>query len=247
MQTLGDVDAVSPDYVDLKDEAMDDTHLFIQTRHKHPAFAQWQSLVLSHRPAAPEDRALRLLDIGCGVGGFLDFAKETGAEVYGFDASPVQVRHCQLRHPSVRLSYSIDDYFRQLGQRPALDAITMWDVFEHIREPLNFLAGVRQACAPETLMFVSVPSGAINPAKIAIGKMTGRQPGLIPWEHVFYYTKRSLPAMFDRAGFDVLDVGSVATYQRPPSPHEFVRRAAHRLLAPTRYAFQIYALVRVRG
>ena len=176
----------------------------------------------------------------------LAFAQAQGQKVYGFDASPVQVERCRQRHSNVRLAYSIDDYFSQIGERPALDAITMWDVFEHIREPLDFLSGIRSACQRETLVYVSVPSGAINPAKIALGKLLGRPPGLIPWEHVFYYTKRSLPAMFERAGFDVLDLGAVEIYRRPPSVHERARRLAHTLLAPTPYAFQIFALARIK-
>ena len=243
MQTLGEVEAISPDYVDLAEEALNENHTYIQTQHKQQAFEQWFRLFRQHRGSTLE--SLNVMDIGCGVGGFLDFAQAQGAQTFGFDASKVQVERCQQSHHQVRFSFSVKEYFEQLAEKPAIDAITMWDVFEHIRNPIEFLTQIREVCNTNSLVYVSVPSGAINPLKLRLAQLCRTDPGLIPWEHVFYYTKKSLPDVFKRAGFDVLEVGSVATYRRAYSTHEMLRRIGHGLLASTPYSFQIYALARV--
>jgi hypothetical protein len=36
----------------------------------------------------------------------------------------------------------------------------MWDVLEHVRDPLWLLSGLRVHSCPQTLLFVSVPSGS---------------------------------------------------------------------------------------
>ena len=145
------------------------------------------------------------------------------------------------------MAYSLEEYALKLGGQPLVDAITMWDVFEHIRNPLEFLQQIQSACHPQTLVYVSVPSGAINPLKARLARLLGRGAGLIPWEHVFYYTKKSLPAIFERAGFEVVETGAVRAYRRAWSPHELLRRIAHSLLSPTRYSFQIYVLARIKS
>jgi hypothetical protein len=67
---------------------------------------------------------------------------------------------------------------------------------------------------------------------------------LCPWEHVFYYTPKSLRAVLERAGLKVVEIGGVVTYERPMSPQEAIRRAVTKGLNNTRYALQIYAIAR---
>jgi SAM-dependent methyltransferase len=244
-QTLGDIAPVSPDYIGLEEKDLVDEHVYLQRAHKRPAFEQWLKAIRRLTPPfAPQRRSV--LDIGCGVGGFLEFAASKGLQPYGFDASTAQARVARATFPNVRNSIGIDDYVAQLDHAPAFDYVTMWDVFEHIREPRSLLRSICPHMTPTGLLFVSVPSGATTRLKLIIAKMTGREPGLIPWEHVFYYTKRSLRNMFETNGFDVLSVDGVAPYVRSLSAHEVARRAAHRLLAATPWAFQISAFARPR-
>ncbi len=241
-QTVGDVAAVSPDYVRLTAEDLSDDHRFLQTKHKLAAFRQWHGLMQAHgKPRG------RVLDIGCGVGGFLDFAAAAGYDVQGFDASDVQAASARERHPLVRNAISFDAYRAALGQDvPPLDMVTMWDVFEHIRAPQPLLADIRQHLAPDGLFFLSIPGGGLNGAKVAIRKLLGKPPGLIPWEHVFYHVPKSLEKVLVDNGFDVVALGGTVPYERAPSLGESVRQGVQRLIAPTSLALQIYAIARPR-
>jgi 2-polyprenyl-3-methyl-5-hydroxy-6-metoxy-1,4-benzoquinol methylase len=241
-QTVGDVAAVSPDYVRLTAEDLSDDHRFLQTRHKLAAFQQWQSLMQAHgKPAG------RVLDIGCGVGGFLDFAASAGYEVGGFDASEVQATSARERHPLARNAICFETYRAAIGHDvPPIDMVTMWDVFEHIREPRPLLADIRKHLAPDGLFFLSIPGGGLNGAKVAIRKVLGKPPGLIPWEHVFYHVPKSLDKVLNDNGFAVVDCGGTVPYERAPSPAETVRQGVQKLIARTSLALQLYAIARPR-
>jgi 2-polyprenyl-3-methyl-5-hydroxy-6-metoxy-1,4-benzoquinol methylase len=245
-QTLGEVEPVSPDYIDLVEEDLDPAHRFLQTAHKLPAFLQWRALVTNHLKNPLEKSTV--LDIGCGIGGFLDFARSLDLTTFGFDASKAHAKEAQSQHSSVRHAISSAGYFQALGFRPQIDLVTLWDVFEHVRDPAKFLADIHDVLRTSNgTLFISVPSGAMNPTKVRIARARKRPVGLIPWEHVFYYTPKSLRRVTEEAGFDVLDLGGVQPYIRQPlTMHEALRRTAHHALRNTSHALQIYVLARPR-
>lgn len=239
-QTVGDIPPVSPDYIDLADTDLDDDHRFLQTAHKRPAFEQWAALMA---PVPGE----RLLEIGCGVGGFLDFAATQGLATYGFDASRAQAEAARANHPHVTVSASVASYAAGLEPGLRFDHAVLWDVFEHLRDPAALLADLRGIMAPGGRLFASVPSAGPIAAKLALGRLTGRPvaDALIPWEHVFYHSPKSLRRLFGNAGWRIVGAGGVATYVRTWSAAEALRRAAHRLLRDTPYAFQIFAVATI--
>lgn len=240
-QTIGDIAPVSPDYVDLDAADLDAPHRFLQTTHKLPAFEQWAALV---RPQPGQ----QLLEIGCGIGGFLDFAAAQGVVVYGFDASHAQAAEARARHAHVAAAASIDEYAAQLADQVSFNHVVMWDVFEHLRDPAHLLVELRERMAPGGQLFISVPNAGPVAAKLAFGTALGRPvaDALIPWEHVFYHSRKSLGRLLDAAGWRLARTGGVATYVRPWSAAEAARRVAHRLLRDTPYAFQIYAVAVIR-
>jgi 2-polyprenyl-3-methyl-5-hydroxy-6-metoxy-1,4-benzoquinol methylase len=242
-QTLGELEAISPDYVDLEQGDLDEAHVYLQRNHKHNAFRQlFQRLeAVSNKKFEKND----LLDIGCGVGGFLDYLQLNSPQVnrFGFDASAAQVEIAKQLHPNVKLAMDAKKYSSELGGK-RFDVATMWDVFEHIRDPNSFLRSISSVIEPGGYLVISVPCGAVNPVKVASKRLLGRKLGLIPWEHVFYYTKNSLRMVLSEAGFQVAEIGYVYPYRRRMGLSEFVRVTAHHALGRTRYAFQIYAIAR---
>ncbi len=246
-QTQGDVAPVSPDYVDLAADDLDELAVFTQTAHKHAAFGQWAALMsaMTGRSFGGPGRETRsLLEIGCGIGGFLDFAAPLGLDCYGFDASRAQVAAAVVRHPHVSLATDVGAYVAGLATPPRFDFAVMWDVLEHIREPAALLAALQPLMAPGGLLFVSVPNARPVRAKLLAGRIAGRpvNDALLPWEHVFYHSPKSLRRLFAVTGWRVLAIGGVATYTRPPNLAEILRRLGHVLLRRTPAALQIHAI-----
>ena len=247
-QTLGDISAISPDYIDLRESDIDSNHYWLQTGHKKTAFRQWSSLMhqYSSTRIVPPLLIGSVMDIGCGVGGFLDYASSQGLRTYGFDASKAQVKKAQKKHHSVRCCTDVHQYLSEFELQNKINYVTMWDVFEHIREPQRVLSGIHRCLDPDGLLYISVPNGASTMLKLYLARFLRKTPGLIPWEHVFYYTKRSLRVVLEKNGFIVKDIGAVVAYPRHISMHEIIRRSGHLMLAKTRYAFQIYAVATPR-
>ncbi len=227
IQTVEHYADLSPDYVDLEASAVDESRLWCQGEHKLPAFRQW--LAYASRLAPSNHRTL--LDVGCGTGGFLSFASANGFRVYGFDASRTQAEHAMTLFPGVRHATSLQDYLEILDQ-PQLkfDFITLWDVFEHIRNPVPFLQQLADALRPGGRLFISVPNGKAIPWKIRIRRALNKSSDLAPWEHVFYHSIQSLQQCVRASSLEPAHHGAVACYPRPLSTFELCRRAGFLVL-----------------
>ncbi len=222
IQTAEHYADISPDYVDIETAALDEARIWCQGAHKLPAFKQW----LTHASRLAASIHPTLLDVGCGTGGFLSFASANGLRVYGFDASRAQAGHAMTLFPDVRHASSLPAYLETLNQ-PQLkfDFITLWDVFEHIRNPVPFLQQLADALQPGGHLFISVPNGGAIPWKIRIRSALNKPLDLAPWEHVFYHSIQSLERCTKGASLETVRCGAVACYPRPLSPFEACRRA----------------------
>lgn len=77
----------------------------------------------------------RLLDIGCGNGAFLEFARRAGWQVSGIDPDPVAVDAARKRGLDVRQgSVELLD-----AEHEAFDGITLSHVIEHVHAPIALL------------------------------------------------------------------------------------------------------------
>ncbi|MEO5339255.1 MAG: class I SAM-dependent methyltransferase [Magnetococcus sp. MYC-9] len=242
IQTLEQYVAVSPDYVTLAGRSIDQAHLWCQAGHKQPAFRQWQRITQPHWPTGPR----RLLDVGCGTGGFLTHAARQGWEVFGFDASQAQVDHARQHFPHVHRATRCLEYLARLSTpSPPFAMITLWDVFEHIRDPHPFLEELSAALADDGLLFLSIPNGGALHWKRSLYRILGKPLSLDPWEHCFYYSCHALQRWLPEWGFQVLGIGSVICYPRPLSLFEMARRTGFALMnrVPS-LAPQIFCLAR---
>ena len=244
IQTVDRHAPISPTYIDLESTDMDEDRLWVQANHKAPAFTQWFELV---------EKSLfngaRLLDIGCGTGGFLHFVKDRGMQLYGFDASKAQAEYAAVKFDRVRCASSVSEYCQMLGDSSLkFDFITMWDVLEHIREPVAFLREIGDRLSDQGVLFVSIPNGGALRWKLPLRRALGKEPDLIPWEHVFFFSRQSLAETFTKAGLHLESSGAVKCYPRAPSIFEMFRRIGFFILTlvPS-YSPQLYGLGRRRS
>ncbi len=234
----------SPDYVDLAQDAIEDDRLWCQGEHKLKAYAQWERVFGRFGVAV---KGARLLDVGCGTGGFLDYVRSLGVLGAGFDASAAQVQAALARGLDVHHSVSPARFRSETAEDRGFDIVTLWDVFEHLRDPKGFLEELTPLMKPGALLFLSIPNGGALRWKRAIWEAAGRKFSYEPWEHVFYFRPKSLARYLEAWGFECLEVGSVVAYERKPSAGEFLRRAAFRATAALPAVNpQIYAVARKR-
>jgi SAM-dependent methyltransferase len=128
----------------------------------------------------------RVLDFGCGFGEFLEMCRLFGFEAVGIDRS------------NARRSGAGVEIFAELDDVPGVfDAITMFEVLEHLDDPLAVLNELGSRLRPRGVMIVEVPD-------------TSNVPGIDtrdsyykvhPLDHINAFTPETLIGIMDRAGF----------------------------------------------
>lgn len=146
----------------------------------------------------------RLLDIGCGLGYFLNVAESEGFEVYGLDLSSYAVEACRSRFDGrVKQGLLEPDAFPE----KMFDVVTMFDLFEHVYHPTNFLSTLHSIMKPDGIVVITTPNH-----RSVLSRVSGRRwvSYKLP-EHVYYYTPDTLSKMV-KPFFTVETVQSAGQY-----------------------------------
>lgn len=144
----------------------------------------------------------RLLDFGCGGGGYLKRMADNGWTVTGLDAAVGAVRSVQeelglralvgsLPHPDLAPC--------------SFDVITMWHSIEHVHRPLTILREAFRLLVPGGNIVVACPNSASWAAR-AFGP---NWFGLDLPRHLTHFTPSTLTAMLIAAGFRMSEVKHV--------------------------------------
>ena len=141
----------------------------------------------------------RLLDIGCGFGFGLDFARRMlGWEVRGYDPSPAAAAgRAQLGLPIVPAE------FRPETAEARYDIVLCSELLEHLPDPAGFLAALPRCMADDGVLLLTTP--AIEAAQ------PDTPPGLLLpllslGYHLVLQSAESLAALLRRAGFAQVSV-----------------------------------------
>jgi len=144
-----------------------------------------------------------VLDVGCGNGSFLQFAKESSWETFGADI--------RLSPETANLTCPLWE-----GRLPEIDfgeakfdVIRFNHVLEHLQNPLIELARCRDLLNPGGIVFVGVPNLAgvsprIKSLQSRLGLKNKRWRHYAATHHLYFFTPSTLRSMIERAGFAVL-------------------------------------------
>ncbi len=138
------------------------------------------------REAVPEARTL--LDFGAGSGAFVSAAREAG-----FDA--VGVERIEAARARARASYGLE-LLEAMPEDTHYDVVTLWDVIEHLRDPVALLKWLRSRMAPGGVIVLETGNYE-NWKRLAQGDTWG----LYLLDHQFYFTPASLKMVARKAGF----------------------------------------------
>ena len=91
---------------------------------------------------------------------------------------------------------------------PAVDAVVLADVLEHLRSPAQTLALVRNALREDGRVFISVPNIANITVRLGLlfGVFEYRDRGILDATHLRFYTKRTIRREVENAGFRILEM-----------------------------------------
>jgi 2-polyprenyl-3-methyl-5-hydroxy-6-metoxy-1,4-benzoquinol methylase len=170
----------------------------------------------------------RLLDVGCGMGGFAVAAALQGARVVGVEYNPGYAAITELRAARHHLHLPVVVAAGEAIPLPAarFDAATCWDVLEHVQSPDLLLAELARTLRPGGVLLLT----AINrlafrdphyhlpllnwmprPAAEALIVLAGRRKGGAfrdrqQLSSMHYYTWGALSRLASRHGFRLYDL-----------------------------------------
>jgi SAM-dependent methyltransferase len=156
-----------------------------------------------------------LLDVGCGTGLFLAVARRRGWAVTGIDANAEATAYAREH---LGLDVQTGDFADFAGSGRGFDAITMWDIIEHSRDPVGLLGAARRALAPGGAVALSTPNrrstldvvaGALY--HVTAGRFTAPLEKFYISQHFLYFSPPTLAAALGRAGLSVAELVGEAT------------------------------------
>ncbi len=161
----------------------------------------------------------KLLDVGCGVGHFLAASKKRGWTVQGLDIS-------HAAQKAARQAYGLDVQVGTLEnsalQTGSFDAVTLWDVIEHIRRPIENVRAANRLLRVGGILVMKTPNelSLFKQAVLAFYRLFGdRAAFLLKYlyyvPHYFSYSKRNMDILLDRCGFQAI------SYEADETPQEF--------------------------
>lgn len=147
----------------------------------------------------------RLLDVGCGMGLFLEAAHTSGRwEVAGIEPTEVA---CNI----VRQGLGVPVHMGTLVDYPApdkpFDLITLWNVLEHVPDPTDTLGRCNAMLADGGVLSLTIPN-VEGVGKRVFGKYW------VGWDlprHLYIFPRPVLETMLNQMGFELIDARCLST------------------------------------
>lgn len=149
---------------------------------------------------APRVPKGRILDVGASTGHFLAVAVAHGYDGYGVEPNPEMARFAATELGLSNIFCGALEDARYPSD--SFDAITLWDVLEHVPDPGTLLAEARRVLRPEGWLFAYTEN--VDSFNLLITREFSEM--ISPDVHLRHYSARTFRREFEQAGFHVEDV-----------------------------------------
>lgn len=145
----------------------------------------------------------RVLEVGCGYGHLLSKFDPGRWERFGVDPSPRAAAQARAAY-----GLEIAEQFPKVGayEAASFDVVLMFDVIEHLDDPAEVLGTVWDALRPGGVFVL----GTGNVSSLNARFWRGRWGYYGSWEHISFYSPRSIRDFLRREGFDDVRIQRVS-------------------------------------
>jgi SAM-dependent methyltransferase len=151
------------------------------------------------RKTRPRDlKSLKVLEVGCGLGFFLDVCEEVGIRAEGCDIVERAIEYANRERERARVG-TLDGHYAA----ESFDAVFAFNLIEHLPHPKEFLAEAHRVLKKGGVLVVETPiqeSLFHRMARLGYALSKGRLNlfGMDPGGHVYKFSKRTFA---DHTGF----------------------------------------------
>jgi len=137
----------------------------------------------------------RLLDVGCAFGVSVEVAKDFGWDAYGLEVNPHAV---SIAQKSVGSRVKVGDFESALLDARSYEGVLLWDVLEHLSDPLKTLQQANRLLSMNGVMIINTPSTKSLSARLMRGFWHHFKT-----EHLCYLSPKNLKRALNAAGFEL--------------------------------------------
>ena len=143
----------------------------------------------------------RLLDVGCNFGSLVFLANNLGFDAQGIDIDRKAIEYGQKKF-SLENKIYVQDLYHANFPVESFDVITMIHVLEHILELDRFLRETFGILKKRGIILIETP----NLDSLWFKLLKEKWYGLVPEEHVWIFTPKSLTNILKRNSFDIIKI-----------------------------------------
>lgn len=162
-------------------------------RRKFYQYLDWLQIELSGRT---------LLDYGCGVGTFIECALERGWQAHGVEVSPEIARYAQRER-------KLPVWLPQEWPAQAYDAITLWDVVEHLEDPRKTLQELVGHLKEGGVLMLETPDAdfalrhvSLQALRLSRGALDLARFFFYP-DHRYYFSVKTITLLLEQLGLEL--------------------------------------------
>lgn len=137
----------------------------------------------------------RLLEVGCGMGGFLQVAEED-FDVEGIDVSRFAIRSLRTHFGCRVHAYNVEQW---PAPKRKYDVIAIFNTLEHLKQPKAVVEKMQAALNDDGMVIGSVPNNSG-----IVGKLITRMGNFFDRTHVSVFTPSTWWGIFREAGFSTI-------------------------------------------
>jgi 2-polyprenyl-6-hydroxyphenyl methylase/3-demethylubiquinone-9 3-methyltransferase len=188
------------------------TYIETQLQANPQKFRNQANILKKHLPL----KNAKVLDIGCGGGLFLSLLKQEGTEAIGIELSDSRAQYAKTRHNLEIHKHPVESEFWQNSYANYFDAVTLWDVIEHVNFPYQTLQSAMNLLKPGGLLLIDTPcrdsfyhrSGALT-YRLTGGKYPTFLNAMYS-SHLFghkqIFSTIEIKSLFESVGLDIIDL-----------------------------------------
>lgn len=137
----------------------------------------------------------RILDVGCGIGYFLEEASKRGWEVYGTEYTDEAVSICQAKGINIQKGILNPSNY----ESEFFDVITSFEVIEHINNPQEEVTNFNILLRKGGLVYATTP----NFNSLLRYRLKAAYNVITYPEHLAYYSPKTIAYLFKNCGFSI--------------------------------------------
>ncbi|HUU27573.1 MAG TPA: class I SAM-dependent methyltransferase [archaeon] len=142
----------------------------------------------------------KILDAGCATGDFITAVKND-YQVWGRDISEFAIQEAKRLNPEIKERLSSGPLEELDFSGEEYDVIIMWDVIEHLPDPLSVVKKLKSGLKHGGLLLLSTPNiGAF------MARLMGKRWALMtPPEHITFFNRKTITKLLHSCGLEMFE------------------------------------------